>query len=180
MKAHLDRRVRLATVESSTTTVSTWKLPYACPVNGSEGTLIVVRQDNGAIIPSHRNADPLRVHAAGNWKNVPVWIGVPYTFRYVPTGIAFRGDGGVPEDKGRLQVRYIDIVCPDTRSLTVGVSPVGRPEREAGPPHDGRLRVGVHSQNTQFILDIYDSSPYPVALVALDWEGHFTQRSRRF
>jgi hypothetical protein len=182
-EAHLDRRLEGTSPGVSVTYPSVgsstlWTLPYAVAIDGSQGELVVVRQDTGETLQTTRpTADTVR--AVGDFSATPVWIGVIYEFLYRPTRIFLRDQQGQPELYGRLQLRYLDLLIPDTSGLDVTVIRAGRPnqtQRVSGP----RARVPILAQNEQVTLEFSDRSPGAVRLVGLDWEGFTTQRARRW
>lgn len=183
--AFLDRRLEgtslgVAMVASASST--TYTLPYAVAVDGSEGELIVVRQDTGQILSSSRPA-PNQIRADGNLTGVPVYIGILYDFLYIPTRIYLRSEGGTPEQTGRLQLRYLDVRYSESTDLSVTVGSTGRSDHmqviDIPEPDTGFLHLPVMAQNTQTSLTISDRSPGALRVVGLDWEGFISTRAKR-
>lgn len=183
MVAHLDRRMgedSPGVTAVWTASYTTYTLPFSVAVDGSEGELVVARRDNLNLLSSTRPAAN-QIRAYGDLTGIPLWIGVLYDFRYEPARIYYRPEGGPPETRGRLQLRYVDLHLAAEGVPTIHLSLEGRgiSDLVGMPVRDGRLHFGVHSQNTQASIEVSDRSPLPLALTGLDWEGHFTQRNRR-
>lgn len=182
---HLDRRLEGTSPGVSVGYASgstTWTLPYSVAVDGSEGVLAVVRRDTGEVLPSTRPSGT-QVRAAGDYRSVPVFIGILYDFVYRPTRLFLRNQEGVPETRGRLQLRYLDVHFSSTTDLTVRVAPQGRRAAEhhlnSPEPKSGTIRVPIQARNTSVDIEMVSSGPGAVSLTGLDWEGFYTTRARR-
>lgn len=185
MSVYLDRRVENTTpgvTISYSGGETDWFLPYDVPVDGSSGVPLVVRQDTREVIPA-THIDYRILRAVGDYRTVPVYIGISYDFVYQPTRLYLRDQDGSPETRGRLQLRYLDVHFANTTDLRVVTTLQGRPSRTTNystpEPTSGHIRIPVQSQNTAADFTIYGPGPGAVTLTGLDWEGFYTSRTRR-
>lgn len=164
---------------------TTWTLPFNVATNGSEGTLMVVKRNPTAVLTSTRPAaNQIAVTGQGDLTAASVFIGVSYEFRYKFSRIYFRMKDQVPETRGRLQLRYVDVFYHDTTGFDVVITHSGRPTpytystklTQAG---SGKTRVPVQGRNDYVTLELVNSSPGVCAFASMDWEGDFSMRDRR-
>lgn len=183
--AYLDRRVATSSPSYNPATgENTYTLPYEIPTDGSGGPLLVVNRDTGAIYTPTRPSNTQAVVAGvGSLSGVPVYIGQPYTFRWTASTLYVRGDNGLAETGGRLQLKCVDVFYQNTTDLKATVTPQGRPSHDyiidVPVPADGMLRLPVLAQNIQATLTFVNDTPGPCALDSIDWTGDFTGRGRR-
>ena len=169
----------------STIVSSRYALPYPVPVDGSAGVVQVVKAD-GTVVSSSR-PDTTHVQAAADLSGTAVTIGLQYTFQADLTRFYFRSqlrDGSMlTEVRGRLQLRNLLVSYQDSRDFTVRVSSEGRTTRDyildLATQADGDFRVSVLSENTQTGISIFNSTPNPSFITALDYEALYYTRNRR-
>ena len=125
-----------------------------------------------------------------------LFIGLPYTSRYVFSPFALREQGkGNAVTSGRLQLRSLSLACERTGYLEVEVSAAFRQPslyrftgRELGhvtnrigslPLYTGSIRVPLLSLNTQASVALVSDSFLPFSVVNASWEGFYTTRNRQ-
>lgn len=161
---------------------TTWTLPYSVATNGSQGDLVVVNRETSEVYTSTRpTATTIRV--TGDHAEELVYIGQPYEWLVDPSTIYMRGSEGVPETAGRLQLRYIDYHFDETTDVNINIAPNGRDDVDYTVELDDRDSVTKHvpimCRNTEVTVRLTNSTPGPVTLSSIDWEGWFTNRNRR-
>lgn len=167
--------------EANTTT---WTLPYAVAVDGSEGTVQVVVPVAGVdtVIATTRPT-PTTVRATGNYSASAATIGISYAFEAVLSTLYMRDREGKAETRGRTQVRSITPAFGDTTSFSVEVVNDGRAPRITSISFvgvtDGEKRVPVQAENEQALITIKNTTPFPSRITGLDWEGFYHTRSQR-
>lgn len=185
--AYLDRRLDSTKIVSAVYTAGSpgftdWTLPYAVPVDGSQGDVVVVDRVAGVPFIVTRPT-PTTVRAAGDQHLASVYIGQSYTFAYTPTPLFIRdGQSEQAQTFGRLQLRYATFFYRDTTAFTAVVTPAGRPTVSytftSAQPVDGQFKIPVLCHNTDATIVITNSTPGPCALTEIEWEGWYTSRSR--
>lgn len=164
---------------------TTWTVPYEVATDGSEGDLVVVRRDGSPEVYSVTRpaVNKVAVSGKGDLTGVQVYIGVKYTFEYDPTPIFLRDRQGRVDDRGRLQLRYVDLRYHKTTDLEVTVSSTGRSDQvytvDVDSPEEGSLRIPVAARNTYTSFVFKNDTPGGCAISRLTWEGDLTTRSRR-
>jgi hypothetical protein len=189
---YLDRRVDQTTTGVSSAysagpDTTTWTIPFNVATNGTEGTLVLVNRGTGLVLTTTRPAaNQIRTTGQGNLTGASVFIGVLNEFRYKPSRIYFRPKDEVPETKGRLTLRFIDVLYHDTTDFDVVVTLVGRNPitysfkvAALGLPTSGKLTVPILSKNENATIELVNNSPGVCAFSSLDWEGDFSMRDRR-
>lgn len=181
--AYLDRRLSSPSA-SFGGAATTWTLPYAVATDGSEGDVVVTNRATGAVYATTRpSATSVAVAGAGDLSGASVYVGQPYLFRYVPSTLYIRGQDGLPETSGRLQIRYLNLFYKDTTDFTLTVAPWGRTPISyvvnAPTPDADTLHVPVLCRNIDVTLAIENETPGACALSEIDWEGFYTNRGKR-
>lgn len=182
---------------SNTTTL---QMPYAPSTN-----VEVVTMESGFFAGGFRlrvvSSTPTTVTVRGDHANTltTLWVGEPYTMRYVMTKPTLRqsdGNGSLVINPGRFQVRRGLLSFNDTlffkvnvtplyrdtytytyenRNLNVGSTIIDQPSKQK----DGTFSFPVLSKNDQVTVEIINDSPYPSNLLGVDWEALYTVRSLR-
>lgn len=193
--------------------VTTFTLPYAVATDGSEGLLVIVNIGpngrgfsvapfattkhfgyQGMAIQGDTLTRPTSTTAVYPEElNDNAWaIGILYEFRYKLSPIFYRGEGGVPNDDVRLQLRYLDVTYDSTHQLRVDVTPEGRPlvsTEIAGPfatggtPTHVELKAGilhlsVLARSDTVLIELVNDSPGGCRISTAAWEGNYVPRSR--
>lgn len=178
---HLDRRVtedEATPVHAGGTT--TWTLPYDISTDGSEGTLVIYRTDTLVEIPVTGRPQVDEVTAAGDHEATPVYIGITYEQKYVPTPIYKRDQTGRPDTRGTLVVTRIDLNYHESTDAVVTVTPTGKSSHTHvldESLEDGVLSVQVYAAD--YVIEITNDTPGALCLTSADWEGSWIVRSRR-
>lgn len=139
------------------------------------------------------------VKVRGDYSAAELWIGEPYTKRYVMTKPTLRtqtDSGSFVVTPGRFQVRrgllsydnslYFKVVVTplyrdtytyvyENRNVNVGNLVVDQPTNKK----DGTFPFPVMSKNDQVTIEIINDSPYPSSILGVDWEALYTVRARR-
>ena len=179
----LDRRVENPpAVEAGG--VTTWTLPYPVAVDGSEGTVVVVRLDTEAVLATTRPS-PTTVAAVGSFAASPVVAGIAYTLVYTPSTIYYRGSDGQYDRRAPVRLSRLRAFLSGTKALDCAVSVKGRAtftnQFRTDEPEEGQaLVVPIFSDSTRAALTFSDSSPWPVRLGVLEWEGQVDPQSTPF
>lgn len=158
-------------------TGTTWTMPIEF-----SSAPAVVRYDTGEVLETTQPAaDAVRV--LGDLRGVPVFIGSLYESEYIPTRIYVRDEEGAPDLRGRLQVRYLDVVLGDTSAAAVVVGATGRDAvthmKTYETPADDVVRVPIQTRNETLALTLRSVGACSLTVQSLGWEGTLTDRSRR-
>lgn len=197
-KIHLDRAV--SSLNSAVGSLwqngaTTWTLPYDCPVDGSEGTLVVVSGDSqsgypfGTIIPGTTRSSSQTIEISGpNLVNFEVFIGVIYDFVFnLSTLYPRRNVNGGPsqaDTRGKLQLRDIEFEFSHTALLKVEVAVPGRvtvtTKYSTQTEDDGSIRVPILANNELASITLKSDGPLGCRIHSASWEGfhHVRNRSR--
>jgi hypothetical protein len=165
---------------ADTPTSGTYTLPYSIATNGSQGTLVCVRQDTGALVAVTR---PAATTVSGTFSGVAVWFGVTYGFEYTFSPLYPRKGEGEAETRGRLQLSRGVLHYRGSQAFNVNTTPAGRPTRTkvftAAAAEDGEFPFPIQSRNTTVTITVTNDTHLPSVLTGLDWEGQYVTRSRR-
>lgn len=189
---YLDRRVDQTTTGVSSAysagpDTTTWTIPFNVATNGTEGTLVVVNRGTGLVLVTSRPAaNQIRTTGQGNLTAASVYIGVLYEFRYKLSRLYFRPKDEVPETRGRLTLRRLDVLYHDTTDFDVVVTLVARNPitystklAALALPASGTTKVPIQSKNENATIELVNFTPGVCAISSLDWEGDFSMRDRR-
>lgn len=195
----LDRKLTEAQCQvlpyDQTTESTTLLLPYAPATMPT----VVTRSGEGQRAGFIFEAESLRgdrLTLRGDASGKRLFIGLPYTSRYVFSPFALREQGkGNAVTSGRLQLRSLSLACERTGYLEVEVSAAFRQPsryrftgRELGhgtnrigslPLYTGSIRVPLLSLNTQAVVALVSDSFLPFFVVNASWEGFYTTRNRQ-
>lgn len=185
---HLDRLISSfnpSVVTAFNDPDTTWTLPFSVPVDGSEGVLVVVSGDDalapvGTIIPCTRTAPTEVTVEDQNIGIFEVFIGVQYTARIELSTLYPRKDLGrgqsVPDTRGHLQLRNIELEYQETGALDVTVTQPGRTpvvySFESDVVEEGSIRVPLYGNNELLTIEVSSDSPLGARIVGGQWEGH--------
>lgn len=162
---------------------TTWTLPYAVAVDGSEGEVVVVRNDTGEILTTTRPSTTTVMVADEDLSGVSVTIGIAYEFRYTFSTLYPRSREGQADTRGRLQLRNGRLRYSRSVQFNVEVTPEGRAVRTvpfaASEIESGNFRFPIITRNEGTTIEVVNSSPFPCIITGLDWEGLLVNRSRR-
>jgi hypothetical protein len=186
---YLDRRIigteAPAAVYDSNNNWTTWTLPYAVAVNGSEGTIAVVRRSPSVVnyAVTRPDATHVRVAGQGDLTVTSVYIGVLYEFRYKLSRLYYRNRDGQAETRGRLALRYLDVHYRDTTAVAAVVTAEGRAAITYSVANaladEGILRFPIQTRNEFATIEFVNGGPGVCSLSSLEWEGDLTVRSKR-
>lgn len=170
-------------------------LPFEFAEDGSEGTLVVLRDSPREVIPITAT-DPSQIVLGGvNVAGENLWIGVDYA-SYWQFSVIFSRDSqtDIPDQRGRLNLRYLKLHYQDATAFRVTVTAAGRPTRtydfRASASESGTFVVPVQTQNTQALITVQSivdddpgvmgnsCSPFPAFFTGYEWEGVFYNRVR--
>lgn len=163
---------------------TTWTLPYSVATDGSEGTLVAIRNDTGAVIEGLTRPSATTVLLPDvDLSGVTVTIGISYEFLYRFSTLYPRNQQGGADTRGTLQLRNARLRYRDSQHFDVGVTPVGRTERTYGfdedATQDGNFRFPIITRNEDATIEVTNDSHHPSVITGLDWEGELVNRSRR-
>ena len=188
--AFLDRRITDDFAGVNPTYASgntTWTLPYAVATNGSEGVVSVVRQDTQAVLTVTRpTTTSVRVVGA-NLSAVPVWIGIVYgLFLQFSVIYATNRNNGLPDTRGRTNLRYVKLYYENSTSFVVSVASTGRTTKtytfaaaNLTIPESGIMSIPIQSQNTQTDISILANNAGAASFSGYEWEGIFYTRVQK-
>lgn len=162
--------------------ITTWTMPYVVATDGSDGVLVVMNQATGVEYEVTRPTTQSVTFTGADLSDVPVWIGVRYTFNRELSRLYYRKEE-TPELEGRTTIRYISIHYTSTQSFSVVVTLAGRDARTytftSSTPASGTMRIPIQGKNDYATIELQSSSPHPCAFTGIDWEGDLTIRARR-
>ena len=128
--------------------------------------------------------------------SLPVYAGIPYTFKYQLSEQVFKPAQGDASDIARFQLRAISFTYNDTGTFTVTQTNGRRdPTSEvftgrllgdldnvldqSAVDTSGNFKVGVQSQAKEAKIEITNASPLPSVFQKAEWEGFVVLRSKR-
>ena len=128
--------------------------------------------------------------------SVPVYGGIPYTFKYQLSEQVFKPAQGDASDIARFQLRTISFTYNDTGTFTVTQTNGRRDPTSAvftgrllgdldnlldqsAVDTSGNFKVGVQSQAKEAKIEITNASPLPSVFQKAEWEGFVQLRSTR-
>jgi hypothetical protein len=155
-----------------------------------------------AINDSYWNEDfyYTQIQVKGNLLNYPIWIGVPYEFRYEFSNPILRLGGGGNQrtavSDGRFQVKNGNLTFSDTVAFNIEVTApfrnknvynfsnytLGRGDSilDTLPVKSGTFRFPVLSRNDKELkVEIVNNTPFPSSFISMDWEAFYSARARR-
>lgn len=190
---HLDRLI--STFNPSVSSAysggnTTWTLPHSVPVDGSEGTLVIVSGDEalaavGTAYTAVRNAANTITVNDLNLTIFEMFIGVAYTMTVELSTLYPQKDLGrgqtEADTRGKLQLRGIQVNVSHTDQLSATVT---QPERtavvyvaSADELELGEVRVPVLGNNEHTTITLSSLSTLGCRLDSLDWEGFLHVRN---
>jgi hypothetical protein len=183
--AYMDRRL----TESSTGVssvyaggVTTWTVPYAVAVDGSEGDLRVALRDTQELLTCTRPAVN-QVAAVGDYTGNFAYIGVLYPFTYVPTQLFKRDRYGEPDLTGELLLHRVKVLFSETTDISVTLRRSKRLKQVINKvlarALSGVLTVPTHAKSKDTRIEITSTSPGARALTGIVWEGEWETTNRR-
>ena len=128
--------------------------------------------------------------------SIPVYGGIPYTFKYQLSEQVFKPAQGDASDIARFQLRTISFTYNDTGTFTVTQTNGRRDPTSAvftgrllgdlanlldqsAVDTSGNFKVGVQSQAKESKIEITNASPLPSVFQKAEWEGFVVLRSTR-
>lgn len=184
---YLDRLITESTPGVSATFAggaTTWTLPYSIAGDGSEGVINVVDGTSGATLVCTQPALNQVSVAGVNLVGSPVFIGLQYQTSYTFSLVFIRAEGGdgKPDQRGRLNLRYVMISYEDTTDFTVTVSAVGKADRnyvyKSTTLASGKFIVPVLEHNTNVAVTISCTNGGSFGWSGYEWEGTLFTRAR--
>lgn len=184
---YLDRLITESTPGVSATYAggaTTWTLPYSIAGDGSEGVLNVVDGTSGATLVCTRPALNQVSVANVNMVGSPVFIGIQYQTSYTFSQFFIRSEGGdgKPDQRGRLQLRYVMISYEDSTDFTVTISVAGKADRNyvyrSTTPTSGKFSVPVLEKNVDVSVTISCLNEGSFGWSGYEWEGTLFTRAR--
>lgn len=183
--AYLDRRLAhnsagVSSAYASTTT--TWTLPYSVATDGSEGVLVVMRQDDNTILTSTRPSVTSVAVAGANYTSTPVWIGISYGFTWTLSPIYVRGKTGAPDTASSLNLRYLTLNYENSTRFLVTVSIAGKADRTytftSAAPASGLFKVPLMEKNVLVNITITSPTADGCAFSGYSWDGEYVLVAR--
>lgn len=163
---------------------TTWTLPYSIAGDGSEGVLNVVDRTSGATLVSTRPALNQVSVANVNMVGSPVFIGIQYQTSYTVSQFSIRAEGGdgKPDQRGRLQVRYVGISFEDSTDFTVTIRVAGKTDRtyvyKSPTSASGKFSVPVLEKNVDVSVTVSCTNAGSFGWSGYEWEGTLFTRAR--
>lgn len=177
--AFMDRRLRTGATGLSAVYsggVTTFTLPYAVAVDGSDGDLRVARESTQALVTSTRPSENQIAVAGIDLTAEPVIIGVLYQFVYTPSPPYLRDSKGGSDLTARLTLHHIIAKYGETISIGSRVTRTGRPgvSKQMNVftvPRKGDFIIPIHSDRDEVQVSIQDSTASSLSLTGLTWSG---------
>ena len=199
----LDRRIdsNHSGVSASYDPETNWTT-FTLPITAVNPLVAVTYRDNHSLwLGETSTGNQIVCDEPGDWTGETVVFGERYDFKCEMTRALLRSEGPgnaiFGDLSNRLQIHYWTVrhfnsayydvevrrknrqsTYATYRSRTLGVEG-NRLNTETELLQDGELRVPVHARNTDSDLIVTSDSWLPVTLVGAEWEGMFSNRSRR-
>lgn len=159
-------------------TVATWTIPYSVALDGSEGTLVMIRADTFLPLGAIQTApNQFSIATVVDLTALDVFIGVTYESLYRLSTIFPRkqDQAQTAETRGRLNVGFLGVTLEDSTDLTVRVSgdgrnPIDNVFKQASPT-DAKVRVPVMGKNDRTTIELLTDTYGPFNLAEIVWEG---------
>lgn len=193
-RVHLDLRTLVTGTYNATTNETTLTLPY--PHRSNVQVVVPGGHPAGGVgdrltVLSYPSATTARVR--GDWSAAGLFVGVPYTQRYVFSEQFLRDGSGVAVTDGRLMMRYLNVSYASTSRFTVKVTPKGRQTREytfSGrtlgdtvlgevPVVNGTFRVPLMADSRELEIVLENDTYLPSNFTGADWTALYHPRSGR-
>lgn len=181
---HLDRRFTRSTpgvsvTYDSGTNLSTITAPYE--LSGGETMGMCDTTNFLRLVLTQTSSTTYTV--LGDWRSNPFIMGTFYPIQYRLSRQFMRGEKGGSEQRGRLQLRYLNFDLVHTTDMTVVVTSDGRAPvtyvySDPTAAETATWRIAVMARNTTVTIDVTDSTPGATRIAAWDWEGEYVLRSR--
>ncbi|WP_067516906.1 hypothetical protein [Endozoicomonas ascidiicola] len=143
--------------------------------------------------------DTTEITLSGDWRNQPLYLGIPYEFRYRFSTLVIKeeavGGGEMTVGKGRIQLRNISLLYNRTGYFRIEVTPFGRDTytytysgRVVGSGHnqvgrvpieEGDFTFPVASKNDTVTMEIVNDTYLPCFFLSAEWEAFYSIRSQR-
>ena len=157
-------------------------------------------EEAGINFPVTQVGDTATVTVNGDISSRKLWVGVGYTFDYTFNNpylkIATEQGSRGTASSGRFQVRRGNITYDNTASFKVLVTPEGRPERtyafesrllntsgfSLGNEQvlkDGTFKFPVLSQGNTTTIRVTNDTPFPCALLTMEYEATYYSRFKQ-
>jgi hypothetical protein len=203
---YLDRKITEAGLTRSynaTTDQTTITLPYVITANDdvevTSRASTALNTTSGRVYPKVSQTTT-SVVVKGNITSVPLWIGINYQMLYkfskplIRVG-ASTGGSRISVNDGRFQIKTGMVTFSNSLYFRIEVTPPFRSTYKysyTGPQigtggsiissltlQDGSFRFPVLSKNDGLSVTIINDSPFPCALMTMDWEGFYVPRAQR-
>ncbi len=125
----------------------------------------------------------------------PIYVGLPYTFKYKLSEQVFKPTQGDSTHLARFQLRKIAFNFSDSGNFEVAVESLGKPIKtteftgnildtssvlnQANIVDNGSFEVGVQAQASQTAITITNDSHLPSTFQSAEWEGYIVLRNQR-
>lgn len=125
----------------------------------------------------------------------PIYVGLPYTFKYKLSEQVFKPTQGDSTHLARFQLRKIAFNFSDSGNFEVAVESLGKPVKtseftgnildtssvlnQANIVDNGSFEVGVQAQASQTDITITNDSHLPSTFQSAEWEGYIVLRNQR-
>lgn len=191
---YLDRRFTLTGSYSSGTGKTTWTLPH----NDDGEIQVVLGSGYGSqagLLLETTKVSPSVVTAVGDYSAHSCFVGKPYEMRYRFSELFLKDDKGIALQSGRLQLRSITLSFSDTGYFRVEVTPKNRQVYSysytariigsvsatigSNPINTSKHRFPIVTNSNGLTLDIVNDSPSPSFFQGAEWEGLYSQRTKR-
>jgi hypothetical protein len=202
----LDRRmtesaIGLGRSYNSATNITTLTLPYTYT---SGDTLAVITRDTvsggnqGGKVLKTTQAGSNVIFVQGNHTATSFYIGVSYDMVYkfsTPLIRASSGQSRVAVTDGRMQVKSGNLTYSNSLFFKILVTPKYRNTytyKFTGPRLgtggaligeeelvSGAFKFPVMARNTEVNVELHNDSPFPCALLSMDWESWYQTRNQR-
>ena len=135
----------------------------------------------------------------GNHVGRPLWIGYPYEMLYTVSRPMIResiGQGKQSVASGIYMMRTGTVMYDNTRYFRVEVTPQSRATYKYvfngtalntvdtimpnNPLKDGTFKFPIMAKNDEVEINLLNDSPFPSALVSMDFEGYYQNRATRY
>lgn len=200
-KILLDQRVELSPITYDAPNNRTvYVMPYSPPSNVEAWTGYSASGTIGAgqKLPVE-SISGTTIRLVGDTRNLKVYAGIPYTFRYRFSPFFIRVDSGngssLVATEGRTQVLRVRLTYAKSVYFSVAVSHETKPtlvykvndhQLDDGlfsttdvNPEDGDFSFPVKAENNKCWIDVMNDQAVPCSLISAEWVGLWYPKSRR-
>jgi hypothetical protein len=170
------------------------------PLTDSDLSILIESESNGGTTPTITDTTATSITVSGDWTEIPCFIGILYDSVSELSKPMVRqqtqSGGSIAMQNGNFFVRNGVLSLSNTRTITVEIqhlynnqtynstylnSKVGVSNWRLGANSkiDDTFRFWVQAKNTNFKIFVKNNSPFQHSILAIDYEGSYSARSKQ-